>query len=76
MAAWFVLLLIAIALTAVSYVLMPKPKQPKPAAAQQADDPVAEAGKPVGVVQGTMTVTELNVLWFGEKALTTYKISA
>lgn len=73
--AWFIALLVAVVLTAVSYVLMPKPKQPKPAAAQQADDPVAEAGKPVGVVQGTMTISELNVLWFGEKALSTYKIN-
>jgi citrate lyase beta subunit len=73
--AWFIALLIAVVLTAVSYVLMPKPKQPKPAAAQQADDPVAEAGKPVGVVQGTITISELNVLWFGEKALSTYKIN-
>ena len=73
---WFVPLLIGLALSVVSYVLMPKPKQPKPAAAQQADDPVADAGKPLGVVQGTITVTDVNVLWFGEKTMNTYKVKA
>lgn len=66
-------LLVALATSVISYVLMPKPKTPKPEAAKQLDDPVAEAGIAVPYVDGTMTVSQLNVLWYGEKAIHTYK---
>lgn len=74
--AWFVSLLIGLALQVVAYLLMPQPKQPKPPAAQDADDPVAEAGKPIPVVFGTLTVKGLNVLWFGDKSKNTFKVKA
>lgn len=72
--AWFVPFLIGLALNVVAYLLMPKPKASKPAAAQDMDDPVAEAGKPIPVVFGTVTVKGLNVLWFGEKSINNYKV--
>lgn len=68
------MLLIAVAVSVVSYVLTPKPKQPKPEAAKDLDDPVAEAGMPVPVVVGTVTVKGLNTLWFGDKATRQYKV--
>ena len=76
MPAWFVPLLIGIALNIVSYLLMPKPKQPKPVAAKDMDNPTAEAGRPIPVVFGTITVKGTNVLWFGEKRIHTYKVPA
>lgn len=74
--AWFIALLIGLVLQVVAYLLMPQPKQPKPPAAQDADDPVAEAGKPIPVVFGTLTVKGLNVLWFGDKLKNTFKVKA
>lgn len=68
--------LIGLALNVVAYLLMPKPKQQKPAAAKDMDNPVAEAGMPIPVVFGTMTVKGLNVLWFGEKSIRKYKTKA
>lgn len=73
---WFIALLIGLALQVVAYLLMPQPKQPKPPAAQDAEDPVAEAGKPVPVVFGTLTVKGINVLWFGDKLKHTFKVKA
>ena len=69
--AWFIPLLIGLALNIIAYLIMPKPKQPKPEAAKDGEDPVAEAGKPLPVVSGSITVKELNILWFGEKSTVT-----
>lgn len=69
-------LLIGIALQVVAYLLMPQPKQPKPPAAQDADDPVAEAGKPLPVVFGSLTVKGLNCLWFSDKVKQIIKVKA
>lgn len=74
--AWFIPLLIGIALNIISYLLMPKPKQPKPEAAKDMENPTAEAGRPIPVVFGTVTVKGLNILWFGEKRIHTYKVKA
>ena len=65
--AWFISLLIGLALNIIAYLIMPKPKQPKPAAVKDLDDPVAEAGKPLPVLSGSMTVKGLNILYYGEK---------
>lgn len=73
---FLIMMAISLALSIVSYLLTPKPKMAKPEAAQDMDDPVAEAGKPIPVVFGTVTVKGLNVLWFGEKRINTYKVKA
>jgi hypothetical protein len=46
--------------------LAPKPPEPKPAALSDFDIPVAEEGRPIPVVFGTVTVTGPNVLWYGD----------
>jgi len=46
--------------------LAPKPPAPKPAALQDFDVPVAEQGRPVPVVFGTVLITGANVLWYGD----------
>lgn len=69
-------ILVALALNIIAYLIMPKPKTAKPAAVKDLDDPVAEAGMPIPVVFGTVTVKGLNVLWFGDKAKYTYQVNA
>lgn len=61
-------LIVAIVMLVVSYLLTPKPKTQRPTfTMQDGDTPTAEAGKPLPVVFGTVTVKSLNVLWYGEK---------
>lgn len=70
-----IFLIVAIALSVLAYVLQPKPKTPKPDSVKDFQDPVAEAGMPIPVVFGTITVKGLNALWFGDKRRIRYKIS-
>lgn len=74
--AWFVALLIGLALQVIGYLLTPKPKQQKPPAAADLEDPTAEAGRPIPVVFGTITVKGINILWYGDKLVNEYKIKA
>lgn len=64
--AFWIPFLIAMALTIVSYLIMPKPKQPQPAATRDLEAPTADASRPLPVVFGTLTVKGLNVMWYGE----------
>ncbi len=54
--------------------LLPKVKKRKPESARDLEDPTAEAGRPIPVVFGTITVKGVNVLHFGDKSLRTYKV--
>lgn len=65
--AWFVQLLIGIALNIVAYLIMPKPKQDQPNEVKDLEDPTADAGRPLPVVFGSLMVKGLNVLDFTEK---------
>lgn len=73
---FWLILVAAVAAVALSLLLMPKPKTPRPDAAKDLDDPTAEAGKPIPVVFGRGTVKGLNVLWYGDKGIATYKVKA
>lgn len=73
---WFASLLIGLAISIVAYLIMPKPKQPKPPEAKDLEGPVAEAGKPVPVVFGSMRVRGLNLLWYGHISKRVYEVSA
>lgn len=68
--AWFVpyliQIVIAIAVAVIAYALMPKPKQAKPPAAQDFEQPTADAGRPVPVVFGTVTVKGVNILHYSD----------
>lgn len=74
--AFLVLLAIVVALSVISYLLMPKPKAPKPGSVEDLDNPTAEAGREIPVVFGTITTKGLNVLDFGDKSVFSYKISS
>lgn len=50
----------------VSAALAPKPPQPKSAALEEFDIPVAEEGRPIPVVFGTMLLSDPNVMWYGD----------
>lgn len=69
----FVQIGIAIVTLALSYLLAPKPKAPKPPSLADFENPTADAGRPLPVVFGTVTVKGPNLLWFGDKSLCTYK---
>lgn len=73
--AFFLNILLSLVLMVVSYLLMPKVKQETPET-KDLDDPTAEAGRPIPVLFGTVTVKGLNVLWFGEKGRETSKVRA
>jgi hypothetical protein len=74
--AWFVWLLIAIAFQVVAFLLAPKPFRQQPPETKDLDNPVAERGKPIPVVFGTLTVKGLNILWYGDKQFVKYKVNA
>ncbi|MBH0113258.1 hypothetical protein I5E68_09900 [Novosphingobium sp. YJ-S2-02] len=76
MPAFLVTFLIALAVNIVAYLITPKPKMAKPEAAKSLEDPTAEAGKPVCVPFGSLTIKDPNVLYFGEKSINTYKVKA
>lgn len=73
--AFFMNLLLALVLMVVAYLIMPKVKQEKPET-KDMDDPTAEAGRPLPVVFGEVTVKGLNVLWFGDKRWVSFKVKA
>lgn len=50
----------------VSAALAPKPPKPKPASLEDFDIPVAEQGRPIPVVFGTVLITGANVMWYGD----------
>jgi hypothetical protein len=76
MVAFLIPLLIAIAVSIVSYLIMPKPKQPKPEAAKSGDTPTAEAGREIPVIFGTVTIKDPNVLDYADKYIVSYEVKA
>lgn len=50
----------------VSAALAPKPPQPKPAALKDFDIPLAEEGRPLAVVFGTVLITSPTLMWYGD----------
>lgn len=73
---WFIPLLLAIAFNVLAYLLMPRPKKDQPEEVKDMENPTADAGRPIPVVFGTVTMKGLNVLWFGDKRKDTFKVNA
>lgn len=65
--------LIAVAVSVIAYALTPKPKTPKPPEAQDFETPTADAGRPVPVVFGTITVKGLNVMNYADTRTVEYE---
>lgn len=72
----FLMIAISIALALVAYMLAPKPKQPKSPAATDSEAPTADAGRPVPVLFGTVTVKGVNILGYWDKQVRTYEVRA
>ena len=73
-ATWIVAAIVSTALNVAAYILTPKPKAPKPAAVQEPQYPTADAGRPIPVIWGTVTIKAPNVLWYGEAQARQYEI--
>lgn len=70
-------ILVAIAMMVLSYVLTPKAKTPRSeSTAEDMDDPTCEAGKPIAVIFGTVTIKSPNILWWGDKRMHEYDVKA
>lgn len=65
---------IAIVMAVVAYLLQPKPKQPKNASTRDLEAPTADAGRPIPVVFGELTVKGPNCLWYGDIGKVTMKV--
>lgn len=59
---WLVWLAIGIAVQVVGYLLMPKPKEPKPPELDDFEFPTSQSGRARPVVFGSMEVKGLNLL--------------
>ncbi|PTX49067.1 hypothetical protein IQ03_02458 [Gemmobacter caeni] len=66
--------LIGFAIQLIGYMFMPRPKGPKPDELKDAESPTAEAGMPIPVPFGDITITGVNYLWTGEKETTVEKV--
>lgn len=71
---WLIMMAIAIAINIASYLLMPKPKAPRPDAVKDLEEPTAEAGRPLPVLFGTKEMRAPNILHFGDKSTRQYEI--
>jgi predicted phage tail protein len=64
--ALLVRLAIGVAVLFLSYVFRPSVKQEK-TELQEMDNPVADVGRPMGVLFGTKTIKSQQIMWYGEK---------
>lgn len=72
--AFIVQIVIAIVIAMIAYALAPKPKAPKPDTSQQLEAPTAEAGRPLPVVFGEVTIQSPNCLWYGDLETVVVKV--
>ena len=54
------------ATTYISYLLAPKPEEPRPASLEDFDIPTADGDRAIPVIFGTVWVTGANVVWYGD----------
>lgn len=59
-------LALGVGLSILSYLFRPRPEPPKPPSIDDAPKPTVEAGKPIGKVWGSMTIKDVNHLWWGD----------
>lgn len=69
-------LLIGFGSLLLGYMLTPQPKQPKPPAVEDLEEPTSEAGRPIPVPVGSVEITGLNLLSSADKSIVTRKKKA
>ncbi|MDW7746592.1 hypothetical protein [Halomonas sp.] len=74
MGAFLLAIAIAIILTVIAYALMPKPKANKSDMSRDLETPTSDAGRPVPVVFGDITIKSPNCLWYGETKTSQHEI--
>lgn len=60
-------LAVGVLMMIVGYMLMPKPKVEKPPSTEDLDNPTAEAGRPIPVIWGSLSVSSPNLLGYWDK---------
>lgn len=60
-------IILGLALLIIGYVIMPKPAAQKPAEVTEMDGPTSQAGRPIPVLFGDITMKSPNFLWWGDK---------
>lgn len=69
-------LAVGVGLQILGYLLAPKPPQPKPPSVEDLEDPTAEAGRPIPVIFGSLTISGVNNLGYWDKAISTREVKA
>jgi hypothetical protein len=59
-------LIIGLILTAIGFLLRPKPEPPKPNTLDDFDVPVTKEGAEVGKVYGTVWIDAPQIVWYGD----------
>ncbi len=62
-------IIVALGLMILGYLLAPKPPGPKRPELEDFKSPTSEAGRPLPVVFGTVTITGANAMWAGDRAI-------
>ena len=62
----YVQIFLLIASYFISAALAPKPPVPKPAALEDFDIPLAEEGRAIPVVLGTVVINSPSLMWYGD----------
>lgn len=71
---FLVSLVLGVALSFIGYLLAPKPKQPKPPSTEDLESPTADAGRPIPVIFGSLTITSPNNIGYWDKESVTRKV--
>lgn len=71
---WLVALIISVAINVAAMVITPRPRAAKPLAVEQAQNPTADAGKPIPVLFGKARISETNIIGFWDKSTRQYEI--
>lgn len=69
-------LVVGLAAQLIGYLLMPKPNSNNKREFDDMEDPTAEAGRPIPVIFGELEITDVNIIWYGDKATTTRMVEA
>lgn len=69
-------LAIGLGLLFVGYLLMPKPKQPKPPSLDDLKEPTAETGRPIPVIFGSIRADDPNIIFYGDKGINHREVSS
>ncbi|WP_231565605.1 hypothetical protein [Paracoccus sanguinis] len=61
--------LVGMGMQVIGWMFMPKPEKPKPPSLEDYEEPTADSARPIPVVFGTVEVSGLNILWWGDKSI-------